>query len=73
MLISPSFSVDPSFPTDSKAGRLSLKTCVSARINLAALLQVSKLSPANGGLNGPQNTVLLASMQAVYKAPHSTV
>ena len=30
------------------------KTCVSARINLAALLQVSKLSPANGGLNGPK-------------------
>ena len=31
-----------------------LKTCVSARINLAALLQVSKLSPANRGLNGPK-------------------
>ena len=46
--------MDPSFPTDSKAGQLGLKTCVSARINLAALLQVSKLSPANGGLNGPK-------------------
>ena len=69
----PSFSVDPSFPTDSKAGQLGLKTCVSVRTNLVALLQVSKLSPANGGLNGPKNTVLLASTQAVYKALHSTV
>ena len=69
----PLFSVDPSFPTDSKAGQLGLKTCVSTRINLAALLQVSKLSPANRGLNGPKNTILLASTQAVYKAPHSTV
>ena len=65
--------MDPSFPTDSKAGQLGLKTCVSARINLAALLQVSKLSPANGGLNGPKIPFLLASTQAVYKAPHSTV
>ena len=46
--------MDPSFPTDSKAGQLGLKTCVSARINLAALLQVSKLSLANVGLNGPK-------------------
>ena len=51
---SPSFSVDPSFPTESKAGQIGLKTCVSARINLAALLQVSKLPLANGGLNGPK-------------------
>ena len=50
----PIVSVDPSFPTDSKAGQLGLKTCVSARINLATLLQVSKLSPANRGLNGPK-------------------
>ena len=50
----PIVSVDPSFPTDSKAGQLGLKTCVSARTNLAALLQVSKLSPANGGLNSPK-------------------
>ena len=65
--------MDSSFLTDSKAGQLDLKTCVSTRINLAALLQVSKLSPANGGLERSQNTVLLASTQAVYKAPHSTV
>ena len=42
--------MDPSFPNDSKAGQLGLKTCVSTRINLAALLQVSKLSLANGGV-----------------------
>ena len=69
----PTVSVDPSFPTDSKAGQLGLKTCVPTRINLAALLQVSKLSLANGGLNWSQNTVLLASTQAVYKALHSIV
>ena len=65
--------MDPSFPTDSKAGQTGLKTCVSARINLAALIQVSKLSPANGELNSPKYTVPLASTQAVYKALHSTV
>ena len=54
MKIFPIVSVDPSFPTDGKAGQPGLKTCVSARINLAALLQVSKLSLANGGLNGPK-------------------
>ena len=56
--------LDINFPTvlsGSKASPLIVKqvsqvkkTCVSARINLAALLQVSKLSPAKGGLNGPK-------------------
>ena len=53
MLVSPSFSVDPSFPTEGKAGQPVKNTCVLLELSLAALLQVSKLSPANRGLNGP--------------------
>ena len=53
MLVSPSFSVDPSFPTDSKAGQLN-KLLVYPLDYLTALLRVSKLFPANGGLNGPE-------------------
>ena len=54
MLVSPSFSVDPSFPTESKAGQPVKKLVYPLELSLAALLQVSKLSPANGGLNGPR-------------------
>ena len=54
MLVSPSFSVDPSFPTESKVGQPVKKLVYPLELNLAALLQVSKLFPANGGLNGPR-------------------
>ena len=54
MLVSPSLSVDPSFPTEGKAGQPVKKLVYPLELSLAALLQVSKLSPANGGLNGPK-------------------
>ena len=54
MLVSPSFSVDPSFPSESKAGQPVEKLVYLLELSLAALLQVSKLSLANRGLNGPE-------------------
>ena len=54
MLVSPSFSVDPSFPTEGKAGQPVKKLVYLLELSLAALLQVSKLSPVNGELNGPK-------------------
>ena len=53
MLVSPSFSVDSSFPTESKAGQL-VSSLVYLLDLVTALPQVSKLFPANGGLNGPK-------------------
>ena len=47
MLVSPLFSVDPSFPTEVKAGQPAKKLVYPLELSLAALLQVSKLSPAN--------------------------
>ena len=53
MLVSPSFSVDPSFPTESKAGQL-VSSLVYPLDLVTALPQVSKLFPANRGLNDPE-------------------
>ena len=46
---SPTPSVDPSFPTDLKQ----VSIVVYLLVEFINFLQVSKLSPANGGLNGP--------------------
>ena len=73
MLVSPLFSVDPSFPTEGKAGQPVKKLVYLLELSLAVLLQVSKLFPANGGLNSPKIPFYLHLQKQLYKAPHSTV
>ena len=71
MLVSPSFSVDPSFPTESKAGQL-VSSLVYPLDSVTSFTTSVKAFPSKRRTEQSRNTVLVMSTQVHYLS-HCTV